>query len=310
MRHFCTISDLSCDEVKHLVEMSLRVKQERSLGRTQNTMAGKVLGLLFEKPSLRTRVSFESAIAHLGGSSIFLTRDEVGLGKRETIADFSRVISQYVDMLAIRTFSHDNVVELSKYAACPVINALSDYAHPCQALADLCTVREIFGKLEGLRIAFVGDGNNVARSLAHAASMCDMDFVLSAPAGYGFDKEFLETCQSLNGRTRVHYEVDPAKAVAGADIVYTDVWASMGQESEEVSRRRDFQAYQVNAALMSKANPNARFLHCLPAHRGDEVTAEVIDGPQSVVIEQAGNRLHAQKALILWLLHQETKAKG
>lgn len=274
----------------------------------QNTMAGKVLGLLFEKPSMRTRVSFESAIAHLGGSSIFLTRDEVGLGKRETIADFARVISQYVDLLAIRTFSHDNVVELAKYATCPVINALSDYAHPCQALADLCTIREIFGRLEGIRVVFVGDGNNVARSLAAAAVICGMEFVLSAPEGYGFDEKFLKRCESLNCQPRVEQESDPFKAVAGADVVYTDVWASMGQESEQSSRQKDFQPYQVNAALMKKASPNARFLHCLPAHRGEEVTSEVIDGPQSVVVEQAGNRLHAQKALILWLLHQATVA--
>lgn len=308
MRHFRTVFDLNCDEIHHLVEMALRVKHERTLGRSQNSMAGRVLGLLFEKPSLRTRVSFESAIAHLGGSSIFLTREEVGLGKRETVADFARVISQYVDLLAVRTFAHSNVEELAKHASCPVINALSDTDHPCQALADLCTIREIFGKLEGIRIVFVGDGNNVARSLASAALMCNMQFVLSAPDGYGFDSEFIDQCHKWSNGGQVEQESDPARALAGADVVYTDVWASMGQEAEQKKRERDFKPYQVTAALMAKAKPEARFLHCLPAHRGEEVVSEVIDGPQSVVVQQAANRLHAQKALILWLLHQASAA--
>lgn len=308
MRHFCSLLDVRPDELNHLIELALRLKREKSLESHRSLLAGRVLGLMFEKPSLRTRVSLEAAVAHCGGSSVFLTNREVGVGQREAVQDFARVMSQYVDVFAARTFSHEMIVAIAKYAQVPVINALSDAEHPCQALADLCTIREFCGAVAGKRIVFVGDGNNVARSLAHAAVLAEIDFVLCAPPGYAFDPEFVASCMAKNPKARIAHEPDPAKAVQGAHVVYTDVWASMGQEAESDARRRVFLPYQVNGALMARAQPDARFMHCLPAHRGDEVTDEVIDSPQSVVIEQAANRLHAQKALMLWLLGQDKDA--
>lgn len=304
MRHFLSIRDISASEIQSLVDWSLRLKADHAEGADRDRLSGKVLGLFFEKPSMRTRVSFECAFAHLGGASVFLSREEVGLGKRESVADFARVISRYVDLLAVRTFSHEILEELARYATCPVINALSDDHHPCQALADVCTIVEHFGRLKRLKIVFVGDGNNVARSVAQAAVLCHMDFVLAAPEGYQFDAQFLAECGRMSRHGSVSVEADPAKAVAGADVVYTDVWASMGQEAERDARLRVFAPYQVNEKLFSLAKPTARFLHCLPAHRDEEVTAGVIDGPQSLIVEQAANRLHAQKALMLWLLGQ------
>ena len=253
---------------------------------------------------MRTRVSFDAAVAHCGGSCIFLTAREVGLGERESVKDFARVVSQYIDVLAVRTFGHDLVLDLARYATCPVINALSDREHPCQALADICTIRERLGSLSGKRLVFVGDGNNVALSLAHAAVLSDFEFVLQPTDGYGFSKDLINECFRINPKARISEIVDPSRAVQDADVVYTDVWASMGQESEALTRRESFLPYQVNEALMAKAKPGALFMHCLPAHRGDEVTDGVIDSPQSVIIDQAGYRLHAQKGLILWLLQQ------
>lgn len=304
MRHFRSLDDLSPKELENLLAWSLGLKEEHRVGTDRHRLSGRVLGLFFEKPSMRTRVSFESGIAHLGGTAVFLSREEVGLGTREPVADFARVISRYVDLLAVRTFSHAVIEELACYASCPVINALSDSHHPCQALADLATILEEFGRLDGIKVAFVGDGNNVARSLAMGCAMVGADFVLSAPAGYELEPPFLAKCQALAGRDCIRIDPDPARAVVGADIVYTDVWASMGQESEQAIRRHVFANYQVSSELMARTKPTARFLHCLPAHRGEEVTAEVIDGPQSLVVEQAANRLHVQKALMLWLLGQ------
>ena len=302
MRHFCSLTDISVDECRHLIDDAIRLKSDRPNKDHQSLLAGRVLGLLFEKPSMRTRVSFEAAVAQCGGGSIFLSGKQVGIGQREAVQDFARVISQYVDILAARTFSHDLVLDLARHATCPVINALSDREHPCQALADVCTMREMIGPLEGQRLVFVGDGNNVARSLAHAAALTGIQFVLSAPAGYEFRDETLQECRAICPKASIEMIADPRKAVAGADVVYTDVWASMGQESESHQRQRDFLHYQVNARLMAHAKPNARFMHCLPAHRGDEVTDEVMDSPNSVIVEQAGYRLHAQKALLIWLL--------
>lgn len=309
IRHFRSTLDLSSDELLQVVRAALRMKAEPRNTANRRQLPGRVLGMLFEKPSMRTRVSFESAVAHLGGACIFLTRDEVGLGQRETIADFARVISRYVDWLAVRTFAHDVIEELARHATCPIINALSDYLHPCQALADLCTIEEQFGRLAGTRLVFVGDGNNVSRSLALASVQCGLDFVLCAPPGFEFDSEFLASCRLGKGASAgsVTLESDPAAAVRGADVIYTDVWASMGQEDEQAHRRRIFAPYQVNRALMALAKPTARFLHCLPAHRGEEVTGEVLDGPASVVVEQAANRLYAQKSLLMWL-HSKQKS--
>ena len=302
MRHFRSFHDLSVEETLHLVELALRLKREHAAGTEQRRLAGRVLGLLFEKPSLRTRASFEAGFAHMGGTSIFMSGVEVGMGKRESVADVARVFSTYVDLLAVRTFSQAVVDGLAEHSRCPIINALTDSQHPCQALADLCTIRERFGRLDDIRLVFVGDGNNVARSLAFAASCCGMRFVLSSPPGFEFSADSLQECHKPDWPGSVTLEPDPAKAVAGADVLYTDVWASMGQEDEQAQRKQAFADYQVNAALMARADRRAVFLHCLPAHRGEEVTAEVIDGPQSMVVEQAANRLHAQKALMLWLL--------
>ncbi|QDU64048.1 Ornithine carbamoyltransferase [Planctomycetes bacterium Pan216] len=302
MRHLLSLLDLSRDEVHHLLELALQLKQQQKKGIPHVRLGGRVLGMVFEKPSLRTRVSFESAMAHLGGSSIFLTGQDVGLGKRESIADVGRIMSTYVDLLAVRTYSHDVLEALSQHASCPVINALSDFLHPCQALADMCTLQEHFGRLDGLTLAFIGDGNNVARSLAFASSLCDVEFVLSSPEGYSFEPEFKAHLQASGMASRIRYEPDPLKAVEGVDAVYTDVWASMGQEEEREQRLKTFRPYQVDSKMMGQAKPGATFLHCLPAHRGEEVTAEVIDGHQSIVVEQAANRMHAQKALMLWLL--------
>lgn len=302
MRHLRELRDLSREEALQLVDAALELKRERKEGLDRPRLPGRVLGLLFEKPSMRTRVSFESAIAHLGGASIFMSGAEVGLGKRETVADFARIVSRYVDMLAVRTFSHAIIEELANASSVPVINALSDAAHPCQALADLCTLRELFGKLAGLKLVFVGDGNNVAKELAVAAAYSGIQFTLCGPRAYWFDDGFVAECNRLaEHRGRIGCESDAAIATRGADAVYTDVWASMGQEAETARRAADFEAYRVTAELLSHGNAGVRFMHCLPAHRGEEVDADVIDGPASAVVQQAENRLHAQKALILWL---------
>jgi ornithine carbamoyltransferase len=308
-RHFLDLFDVSDAEARELLELALALKGRRRRP-TERALGGRTLGLLFEKPSLRTRVSFQAAVAQLGGSSIFLQGQDVGLGRRESVADFARVISQYVDVLAVRTFAHETVAGLARHATIPVINALCDEAHPCQAMADMLTLREVFGRLDGLTLAFVGDGNNVARSLAVASARLGVRFVLAAPRGYWFPEDFRARFEAVFPDTPLRVEEDPARAVAGAHAVYTDVWASMGQEGEAESRRRDFEPYRVDARLMGGARSDAVFLHCLPAHRGEEVTDEVLDGAQSRVIPEAANRLHFQKALILWLLGLRPDAHG
>jgi ornithine carbamoyltransferase len=302
MRHFIAISDLTADELSGLTQRAVEMKTARAAGRHELLLPGRCMALLFEKPSLRTRVSFEAAMEQLGGSCIFVNAAEVGLGTRETIPDFSRVMSQYVDVLVARVFQHRHVVDLSTHATVPVINGLSDLAHPCQALADLLTVQELFGQVAGRTITFVGDGNNVARSLAVGCYTLGARFILAAPEGYEFSKAFLDRLRQKSGVGTVEVLRDPAAAVRNADIVYTDVWTSMGQEAETERRREAFAAYQINAQLLRSAPAHAKVMHCLPAHRGEEITDEVIDGPQSVVITQAANRLHAQKALVVWLL--------
>jgi ornithine carbamoyltransferase len=276
-------------------------------GGRRTTLAGRTLALVFEKPSLRTRVSFDVAMRHLGGDCIYLSPPEVGLGERETPADVARVLSRYVDAIAARTFTQATLRELAEHADVPVINALSDEEHPCQALADLLTVREKKGGLGGVTLAYIGDGNNVANSLALAGGLSGMHVRFASPAGYEVPNEILATADaraSASGGSikQLH---DPAEAAAGADIVYSDVWASMGQEGEASARREAFAGYTVDARLMSLAKPDAIFMHDLPAHRGEEVAAEVIDGPQSVVFDQAENRLHAQKAVLALLLGDE-----
>jgi ornithine carbamoyltransferase len=264
-------------------------------------LKGKSLGIMFEKPSLRTRVSFELAMRQLGGETIYLSPAEVGLGGRESVPDVARVLSRYVDAVAARTFSHQTLEVLAEYSAVPVINALSDWEHPCQALADLLTIAEKKGELKGLTLAFVGDGNNTARSLMLGAALAGMSFRIASPSGYAMDEETLNLARS-HAVDGVLCTDQPQLAVSGADIVYTDVWASMGQEDEAKKRRKVFAGFQVDATLFSLAKPDAIFMHDLPAHRGEEVTDEVIDGTRSVVFDQAENRLHAQKALLAAML--------
>jgi ornithine carbamoyltransferase len=301
MRHFIDLLDWEGPELSQLLTDALRMKKARQRGKDQPLKPRRVLGLIFEKPSLRTRVSFQAAMAHLGGASVFLSNSEVGLGHRESLPDVARTVSQFVDAVVLRTFQHDTVTRFAQHATCPVINGLSDYYHPCQALGDLLTMREVFGELDDKTLTFVGDGNNVARSLALGCGKLGMRFILSAPQGYGFDVPFLRTFAKSVPKGNLVEEPDPAKAVKNADVIYTDVWVSMGQEDEAKQRQRDFGPYQVNSRLLSKAPAHAKFMHCLPAHRGEEVTDEVIDGPVSLVFPQAGNRMHAQKALLKWV---------
>jgi ornithine carbamoyltransferase len=268
--------------------------------------------LIFEKPSLRTRVTFEVGLEQLGGHAIYLAPGEIGLGKREAVKDVARNLARWVDVLVVRTFSQQVLEEMSAEANVPVINALSDLLHPCQTVADLLTLREAKGRLDGLRVAFVGDGNNVSMALAHGAAKTGMHLTIACPLGYRPYPYILAEAQADASITGAEIRIvdDPAEAVRGADAVYTDVWTSMGQESEAEERRSVFTPYQVNSALMALARPDALFLHCLPAHRGEEVAAEVLDGPQSVVLEQAENRLHAHKAILLALLGKRTPKTG
>jgi ornithine carbamoyltransferase len=302
MRHFLDLLDLSKDEIVSLLDNAARLKAAHAGGDHSTPLLGRVLGLVFEKPSLRTRVSFQAAIAQLGGASIFLPGSETGLGSRESVPDFARVISEYVDAVVLRTFSHQTVETFAAHATCPVINGLSDYYHPCQALGDLLTLREVFPDVAGRTLVFVGDGNNVARSLAIGCGKLGVRFILASPEGYGFDESFLQVYRKVCAGGELLQNGDPSHAVPLADVIYTDVWASMGQEDEREQRRRQFAPYQVNGDLLRLAPAHARVMHCLPAHRGEEVTDEVLDGARSVVFQQAGNRMHAQKALLTWLL--------
>jgi ornithine carbamoyltransferase len=299
MRHFLELSDWSATELWDLLHLAVRLKTEWQAGGNKPILAGKILGMIFQKPSLRTRVSFEVAMHHLGGHAIMLGPDEIGLGKRESIADVARVMSGYVDGIMARVFAHHHVTELAKWASVPVINGLSDDHHPCQALADMLTIYERCGQLEGLKLAFVGDGNNVAASLLQAAQKLGMRFAIATPEGYE-----LPNAAAIPDIIATD---NPHLAVADADIVYTDTWVSMGQEAQSGERETVFAAYQVNDDLLRGAKPGALVMHCLPAHRGQEITDAVADGPQSVIFPQAHNRLHAQKALLVALLTQSTE---
>ncbi len=267
-------------------------------------LKGKVLAMLFSKPSLRTRVSFDMAMRHLGGDALFISPNEIGLGKRESIADIARVLSGYVQGIMARVFEHDHVLQLAKWSTVPVINGLSDYNHPCQAMADILTIKENFGKLPGLNVTFIGDGNNVAVSLMHVCAKLGLNFSIANPEGYGIDESAVELAREFasSSGSQIKCYRDPHEAVVGADVIYTDTWTSMGQEEETQKREEIFPPYQVNQALLSEANPDAIVLHCLPAHRGQEITDEVADGPHSRLFPQAHNRLHAQKAIVLRLM--------
>jgi ornithine carbamoyltransferase len=302
MRHFLTLLDLSAEELRDLLAEAARLKADSQHGLRPPLLAGRVLGLVFEKPSLRTRASFEAAMLQLGGSTMFFSASDGPIGQRESIADFARTFSQYVDVVVLRTFHHETVEEFAAHSHVPVINGLSDRDHPCQALGDLLTIQETFGEVRGRTLVFVGDGNNVARSVAVGCGLLGGRFILAAPEGYGFDEPFIRRYHQVAPQGELLQNGPPAHAISSADIIYTDVWTSMGQEAEREKRLRHFAGYQVNAALLSAAPAHARVMHCLPAHRGEEVSADVIDGERSIVFQQAGNRLHAQKALLKWLL--------
>jgi len=305
MRHLITLDDISVAELNRILDLSATIKNDLKRGIRQTPLDGKMMAMIFEKQSLRTRVSFETGMFQLGGSSMFLGSD-VGFGKREATKDFSEVLASMVNVIVFRAFRHESIVDMAKYATCPVINALTDQAHPCQALADVMTVKEVFGKTQGLKIAWIGDANNVAVSLVRAAAKLGIAVSVAAPAGYQFDPG---TDVKLGGTSPVdgfslELTDDPETAVDGAHAVYTDVWVSMGQEAEEGERRKILAPYRVDAKLMQKAGKDAIFLHCLPARRGQEVTDEVMDSPQSRIVQQSENRLHSQKGLLVWLLNE------
>jgi ornithine carbamoyltransferase len=301
IRHLIVPEDLTAAEIEAVFAISRDLQEKFEAGRRDALLPGRVLALVFEKQSLRTRVSFQAAMTHLGGASLFLGADTGFASSRESIADFGRVLSEYVDVIVCRSKAHETIVRLAEVSSVPVINGLSDEAHPCQALADVYTLRQEVGRVNGLTMAFVGDGNNVAKSLAVVCGLLGMRFVLAAPAKYQFDASFRRHLKSILPAAEITETTDPVAAVTGAAVVYTDVWTSMGQEVERQERLKAFAPYQVNAALMAHC-PAALFMHCLPARRGEEVTDEVIDGERSVVVTQAANRMHVQKGLIAWLL--------
>lgn len=302
MENFISVSRCSVDELCGLLALSIDLKKLFKGGGRDLCLSGKVLAMVFEKTSLRTRISFQVAMNDLGGSAIYLKPEDIGIiGKREPAKDMARVFSRYVDGIMARTFAHETISELVKYADVPVINALSDWSHPCQAMADLQTVKEHCGELAGLKIAYIGDGNNVARSLAFACAKFDMKFVVASPAGYELDSESIGRANEVCGDC-VSQVNDPVAAVKDAAAVYTDTWVSMGQEDEKEKRVRDFDGFQVNSELMAKAPSNAKVMHCLPAYRGLEITDEVVECGNSVIFDQAENRLHFQRALLKELL--------
>lgn len=304
MKNLISVKDLSSEEIWDLLELAADLKREWRSGGNRPVLAGKNLGMVFQKPSLRTRVSFEVGMSHLGGGALYLSPQEIRLGERESVADVARVLSRYVDGIMARVFAHADVEGLAAHASVPVINGLSDYSHPCQALSDFFTIYEKKKVLSGLTLAYVGDGNNVAHSLLFAGSKVGMSVRVATPGGYEPDqvavRSATETASQMGGQVAVGE--DPLDAVSGADVVYTDVWASMGQEDERATRLEVFRPYQVNTELVSRAKPDALVMHCLPAHRGEEITDEVIDGPQSVVLDQAENRMHLQKAILVRLM--------
>jgi len=302
MSHFLTILEHDPDTLRHLLTEASRLKAAVAKGKFSTALQNKIVGLVFEKPSLRTRVSFEAGVAQLGGVSLFQAGNEVGLGVRESLADFARTMSQYVNAIVLRVFQHSTVEGVAASSSVPVVNGLSDTSHPCQAMADVLTVQECFGDVGGKTVAFIGDGNNVARSLAVLCGKLGMKFILAHPAGYGFSSEFAAN-YSKHVSPKLPAETnDAGEAVKNADVIYTDVWTSMGQEAEREKRLKEFAPYQVNDALLKKAPKHVKVLHCLPAHRGEEITHDVIEGPASVVFQQAGNRMHAQKAILEWLV--------
>jgi ornithine carbamoyltransferase len=300
MKDFLAISDFSSDEIQDMLDLAIKLKKEYFKQGNKPIFKGKVLGMIFQKPSLRTRVSFDMAMRHAGGDALYLSPSEIGLGKRESIADVARVLSGYVQMLMARVFEHDHVLELAKWAEVPVINGLSGYNHPCQGMADAMTIQEKFGKAKGLNISYVGDGNNVAVSLMHVSALLGWNFTLANPHGYDVNPKAVEIAERIAKKTKsqLTFIRDPHTAVKGAQVIYTDTWTSMGEEEETDKRELVFPPYQVNTKLVKEADKDVIVMHCLPAHRNHELTDEVADGPHSVIFPQAHNRLHAQKAVV------------
>jgi ornithine carbamoyltransferase len=300
MKHFLSMEDLERDEVLRLFRLTAELKSRIKAGDRATPLTGRTMALIFEKPSLRTRVTFEVGMVQLGGASVYLAAQEIGFGKRESVPDIARNLSRWVDIVTARVFSHATVEGLARHATIPVINGLSDREHPCQAMADLFTLWERGLELGKTRLAWIGDGNNVCHSVILLGAHLGMDMIVATPPGYEPDPRVVEACRRLGGRVALTTEA--REAAEGADVVYTDVWISMGQEAERERRHEAFQRYQVNETLLRFATPRALVMHCLPAHRGEEITDAVLDGPQSVILDQAENRLHAQKAIILHLL--------
>lgn len=306
IKHFLSLADFTPHQLEGFLELAAKLKRKfRKNGANKPLLKGKSLAMVFNKPSLRTRVSFEMAMVQLGGYAFYLSPTEIKLGSRESVPDVARVLSGYVDGIMARVFEHDHILQLAKYATVPVINGLSDYNHPAQGLADLFTIWECKGRLDGLKLAYVGDGNNVTRSLLFGAMKMGMSMAVASPAGYTLTAADLKLAEGMRRTDKQSIELsdDPAGAVSEADIIYTDVWTSMGQEAETAERLKVFPPYQINQELVSKAKPDCLVMHCLPAHRGEEITNEVADGPNSVIFPQAENRLHAQKAILAHLMN-------
>jgi ornithine carbamoyltransferase len=302
MKDFLSIIDCPVELLKELLRLSARLKSLYTVGGKELCLTGKTLAMLFEKPSLRTRISFQVAMTDLGGNAIYVKPEDIGgIGKRDPVKDIARVLSRYVDGIMARTFEHSTVTELARYASVPVINALTDRSHPCQAMADVLTIQEHCDRIKGIRIAFIGDGNNVARSLAHASAKLGMKLTVASPTGYELDAETIDTVNQLSADT-ARQTNDPGAAVRDADIIYTDTWVSMGQEDEKQKRRAAFADFQVNAELVKTAPADVKIMHCLPAYRGFEITDDIAESPGSIMFDQAENRLHFQRALLKKLL--------
>ena len=300
MEHFLDIDGHSSEELQDILDLAIRLKKEYFSGGNAPLFTGKVLGMVFQKPSLRTRVSFDMAMRHMGGDALYLSPNEIGLGKRESIADVARVLSGYVQAIMARVFEHAHVLELAKWSTIPVINGLSDFSHPCQAMADALTIEEKFGTAKGLNVSFVGDGNNVAVSLMHISCKLGWNFTIANPEGYDLNPQAVKMAEEIASKSgsQLRFLRDPHAAVKHAQVIYTDTWTSMGQEEETAKREKVFPPYQVNTKLVSEADKDVIVMHCLPAHRNHELTDDVADGPHSVIFHQAHNRLHAQKAIL------------
>jgi ornithine carbamoyltransferase len=302
-KDFIAISDYSPADIQQMLDLAVALKKELKEGGNRPLLKGKVLGMIFQKPSLRTRVSFDMAMRQLGGDALYLSPNEISMGQRESIADIARVMAGYVDVIMARVFEHNHVTELARWSDVPVINGLSDYNHPCQGMADALTIQEKFGNLKDLNVTFIGDGNNVAVSLMHICAKLGANFTIASPQDYDLDPQAVALAEQFAAQSgsKIYQTRDPHKSVRGAHVIYTDTWTSMGQEAETKKREQVFPPYQVNEKLVSEAEPNVIVMHCLPAHRGQEITDDVADGPHSVLFPQAHNRMHAQKAILAYL---------